>query len=254
VQIAKTGEGLRKICFARRLKLRLLCMKNMAVINIPKRQYPVLKRLSELKEPEFSALLNGLNQIEASLVPDEFASHLAETVKIISPEDAKGFVSLLCGLYPAKENNNKTAAQIASDIKETLVDEKPLVFSPEIAANLKDRLEKLLSIDKAIAITAKAHDVVTEHQKVFCGARIFSDIRPVFSASADSVSAAVVVHSLNISYHEGGDHKDFFVALDNSEIEELKMVIERAEKKSRALHSIIKKTGVKYLGEEGDHV
>ena len=223
----------------------------MSNINIPKRQYTVLNKIAELSEPQFSELLNSLNEIEASLSAQEFSNHLSKKVKSIPENDVEDVVALLCGLYPAKENNNKTASEIASDIKDTVKYEKPLIFTLEKSAVLEDRINKLLSVDKAIAITAKAHDVVTEHQHTFCGARIFSDIRPVFTAAADSVSAAVVVHTLNISFHHAGDHKEIFVALDKSDIEVLKKVIERAERKSKALESIIKKTGVAYL-EEGE--
>jgi len=202
-----------------------------------------------LSGPQFDELLKGLNELEASLSPLQFSKHLSEKSKTIPQDDIKSFVGLLCGLYPVKENNNKTASQIAADLKETAQDEKPLFFTPEKAAILEQRMTRLLSIDKAIAVTAKAHDVVTEHQHVFCAARIFSDIRPVFSASADVVSAAVVVHTLNIAYHEAGEHKEFYVAMDKTDIDSLKKVIERAEKKAKALHLIIKQSAVTNLDE-----
>jgi hypothetical protein len=219
----------------------------MAIINIPRKQYAVLSKLAELSEPQFAELIKGLNEIGASLSPTDFSKHLSENVKTIPADDLSGLVKMLCGLYPAKENHNKTPAQIGLDVKETAVDEKPQIFPPERAAILETRINKLLSIDKAIAITAKAQDVVTEHPRVFCAARIFSDIRPVFSAEADSVSAAVVVHTLNITYHQEGDHKEFFVTMDNADIDELKKAIERSEKKYKVLQSLIQKSGVTYL-------
>ncbi len=223
----------------------------MAIINIPKRQYATLRKLSELSDPQFAELLKELNEVEASLSVEKFTEHLSEKVKSIPKNVITEIITLLCGLYPAKEKNDKTSSQIATDIKETVEDEKPETFPQDKAATLQIRMEKLLSVDKAIAITAKAFDVVTEHQRIFCGARIFSDIRPVFSAAADSVAAAVVLHTLNISYHEAGNHKEFYVVLENSELEDLKEVIGRAEKKSETLQSIIENTGITYL-EQGE--
>lgn len=219
----------------------------MAILNIPKQQYPVLRKISELSEPQFAELLKGLNEIQASLNVEEFIKHLSEKVKTISEGDVDGLVTLLCGLYPAKENNNKTASQIAADIKAAAVDEKPDIFPPDKAAILELRMIKLLSVDKAISITAKAFDVATEHQNIFCGVRIFSDIRPVFSSSAETVAAAVIVHTMNISYHQGREHKEIFVAMEKSEIADFKKAIERAEKKATALESIIRKSDVTYL-------
>ncbi len=219
----------------------------MALLSIPKRQYAVLRKIAELSLPQFEQLLAGLNEIEASLNSEQFSKRLSEKIKTIQVADVGSFVDLLCGLYPAKESRNKTAAQIAHDVRETTEEDKPSNFPLDKIDLLEDRMTKLLNIDKAIAVTAKAYDVVTEHQNLLSGVRIFSDIRPVFSASADSVSAAVVVHTVNITYHQGMDHKELYVAMDRSDIDLFKKAIERAEKKSKALQSIIEKAGITYL-------
>lgn len=223
----------------------------MATLSIPKRQDGTLKRLSELSDASFNELLEGLNSIQASLSPFAFAKSLSDKAKSISPEDVKQYVMMLCGLYPAKENNKKTAAEIAHDIRETVEQEKPASFMADKIQTLETRMVSLLSVDKAIAVTAKAYDIITDQYKTFCGVKILSDVRPIFSAAADVVSAAVVIHSLNISYHQDGEHKEFFVALDNSDIMSLKAAIDRAEKKAKLLTSIIQKSGINYL-EEGE--
>jgi hypothetical protein len=223
----------------------------MASINIPKRHYTIFRKLAELNDSQFAELVKALNEIKATLDPQLLSKRLSEKAKTIAKDDMGNFVDMLCGVYPAKENIGKTAAQIATDIKERLGEEKPSDFPPEKLAIIEQRMNTLLRIDKAIAVTAKAQDVVTEHQHIFCGARIFSDIRPVFSTLADSVSAAVIVHTLNISYHLGTEHKEFFVAMDQSDIGLLKKAIERAEKKAVILKSIIQKSEVPYL-EEGE--
>ena len=90
---------------------------------------------------------------------------------------------------------------------------------------------------------------MTEHAHVFCNARILSDIRPVFAESADSASAAVVIHNLQIGFHEGGTgpHKEFYVALDTGDLRKLKELIVRAEKKDIALQTMLKSSNVPYL-------
>jgi hypothetical protein len=42
-----------------------------------------------------------------------------------------------------------------------------------------------------LAVVAKSINILTEQEQIFCGARILSDIRPVFGASLDSASAAL---------------------------------------------------------------
>jgi hypothetical protein len=219
----------------------------MAILNIPESQGAIFRKLSELTEPQLADLVKGLGEIGPSLSVESFWDRLAAMVTSIPPEDMEEYVQLLCGLYPVMENHQKSAQKVASDIKETLKTIERFGFTPEEAALVASRMEKLLGIGKAIAVTAKALDVATEHQNVFCGVKIYSDIRPIFSPSADSIAGAVVVHNLNISYHQGRDHKEAYFALDNSELDDLKMVIERAEKKAKQLQAMITKCGIDYL-------
>jgi hypothetical protein len=59
---------------------------------------------------------------------------------------------------------------------------------------------------------------------------------------------AVVIHTLKLSYHEEGDHKDFLVALDDDDIKALRAVLDRAEAKARFLRKQLKDTHVDDLG------
>jgi hypothetical protein len=54
---------------------------------------------------------------------------------------------------------------------------------------------------------------------------------------------------LQIGFHEGGtkEHKEFYVALDTDDIQALKEVINRAERKTIALQTIIKSSKLPYL-------
>ena len=157
---------------------------------------------------------------------------------------------MLCGLYPAKENHEKTAEAIAADVRSTLESEMPAVLSKESISIIESRVRKLLSINKGIAVTAKASDVATEHKNVCCTSKIFSDIRPIFSATADEIMGAVVIHNLNISYHTEGDVREFFVALNADDLTEIKDVVERAEKKAMQMKLALSRAGIAHLGEE----
>src|SRR6266700_3762968 len=222
----------------------------MAVLNIPESEYEVLKRLSKLTEVQFSELVNALNAATPAFLPSAFSKTLADKTPSIPRSEVASYIRLLGNLYPAKEYRKKTAEDIANDLKETIENEKPDGFPLDQLSQLKARLKTLLSIDKAIAVTAKAIDIATDRERLCCGVKILSDVRAVFSGPADSISVALIIHTLNISYHEGADHKEFYVALDKEDIRSLKEALERAEKKENLLQSAIQKAGISYL-EEG---
>ncbi len=57
----------------------------------------------------------------------------------------------------------------------------------------------------------------------------------------------MIIHMLQIGFHTGGEHREYYFALDADDIRKLKGVIERAEKKTTALQAILKKAEVNYL-------
>jgi hypothetical protein len=87
---------------------------------------------------------------------------------------------------------------------------------------------------------------------VFCSARILSDLRPVFQEPPTAASASVIIHNLQIGFHDSGtgDHKEFYVALDAGDLDILKKIIVRAEQKTASLKAILAKANVPYLEPE----
>jgi hypothetical protein len=106
----------------------------------------------------------------------------------------------------------------------------------------------LLAMDRSLGTIAKGRDLLTENQRCYCQARIVTDVRPIFAADAGSgPQASVVVHMLKISYHEGRDLKDFFVALDSDDVKELRLILDRSLSKAEALRQTLAKTGMPCL-------
>jgi hypothetical protein len=114
-------------------------------------------------------------------------------------------------------------------------------LTAEERSSFKEKLQILLSAE-VFGIVSKLDDLRTESERLFCHARIMTDLRPVFgSAVADGPKAVLVTHNLKIAFHESGgkgDH-DFYVSLDAEGLNDLKEVILRAEAKANTLRSIV---------------
>jgi hypothetical protein len=223
----------------------------MALINIPKKDLPVLKNILELGEPQFKSLISALGGAKPTLTRGEFVENISRKTKSLQPAMVVEILRVVFILYGIKQRAEVSAQQFAEDISESCVESgsDKIQFPKEKERELSDRLKQLLSFEKIVGVTAKAFDVMTEHKYTFCSARILSDIRPVFTDTPGSASAAVIIHNLQIGFHESGikEHKEFYVALDTNDILVLKEVIERAEKKTDALKSIIKTSKLPYL-------
>jgi hypothetical protein len=219
----------------------------MTSLSIPEMDLPVFKTIVELNDAQITSLAAALNETGATLKQSAFADQISNKIKTIGPSDVAAILRVLFILYRMKDRTGMSSQELAEGVSISV--SKNDQFSAEVIASLRIRIEKLLAFNNTIAVTAKAMDVITEHPHVFCGARILSDIRPVFATTAESASAAVVIHTLQIGYHDGGTgpHKEFYVALDTSDLGRLKETILRAEKKDIALQSMLKSAHVPYL-------
>jgi len=222
----------------------------MAQYNIPGSEIETLKKISELSDSVFAELSEVLKKTAETTDQLRFASKISDQIKSVGAPDVKAFVKTISSLYAVKAASGKTAEAVAIDIKETVDSAKPADFGPEKTSVLQNRIRAWLLIDSSLSLFAKTFEVMASHDKVFCGVRIFSDIRPIFSEQPDSISASVPVHTINISYHHSGRHEEFFAAMSVSDLAALRKALERAEKKNATLKDLINKSGIRYL-EEG---
>ena len=222
----------------------------MAKLKIPTEEYSVLKRLAELSEDAFASFVTTLQELEPKIVEMDLArlsKSVAEKVTAIPATEARAFMRTLAGLIVLRDSGRRTVDELVADLSETLDSDKSKEFPLEKTTILTQRIAHFLKASSGISLFAKAMSVIHEQDRIYCGAKILSDLRPIFQNTPEEVSAAVVIHTLNISYHQDGEHKEFYAAMTPSEIGKLKEVIERAEKKSRALKAYVLKSGIRYL-------
>ncbi len=127
-----------------------------------------------------------------------------------------------------------------SDAMESL-DQEELRLPRAEREQFKEKLITLLSAD-VFGIASKVVDLRTDDERLFCHARVLTDLRPIFGPRVeDGATAMVVVHLLKIGYHAASqDHKEFFVSLDSDDLQTLRKLIDRAEAKARSLKSTVK--------------
>jgi hypothetical protein len=106
-----------------------------------------------------------------------------------------------------------------------------------------------LSLERSVGTAAKAGPVLTQHERIFVGARIMTDLRPIYHLDvSEKPDAAVIIHMLRITQRDNfGVHSDQYFALDSNDIAAMKELIDRAEKKEKTLKSIMQNSGVTVL-------
>lgn len=221
----------------------------MSSITLPKKSYEALQDLIHLDDAFFTALLKALLTAKPILSARKFCSQIGAAFEKPDQEKIKRIVDELLTIAVTRDSTDGSPEEIAEIVSNAVRDGDAEEFSisDEDEKILRERITKVFSETPILGLITKAQDVLTEHQHVFYSARIFTDVRPVFAESGDTVDAVGLVHNLAIHYGKGTDHDDFYVALDTMDIQALRKALDRAEMKEKALRALIQQTRVSYL-------
>lgn len=227
----------------------------MPQITIPKAAYPAIQHLIHFSNADFEVFLDALSKAEPSLDQGDFWTHVAKHADRIDHAVIESVLHEIFDMHKARLNASKdgfsiedfsgAVAEAASSAKS-----KEFPFEKGDGKILKERLMRIFEGRKGLNVTVKAMGVMADQDHVFLEARILTDIRPVFNSKGDSVEAAVIVHNLRIHYGQDSDHRDFYVALDTSDIQLLREALDRADMKAKCLQGVLKTSGVTYLDAE----
>jgi hypothetical protein len=196
---------------------------------------------------EFST---ALSLIAPSLGTDTVASTVSTSVTSIPQTEIEGMVSAVVSLYAAMDTSDLSIEVFVEEISRAMSESKQTELNFDSTADrlrFKDRLTTLLKLD-AFGIASKAISLKTECDHSFCSGRILTDARPVYGLDVSTAPhAALILHTLRLAYHQVNDLKEFYITLDDSDLKELRHLLDRAETKSKNLTAALKTAGIVVL-------
>jgi hypothetical protein len=211
-------------------------------IVIPERYRPAVQKLASLTAEEASQLLEAVQKEAGQLYPQKLVDQVAQKLPTLDKGTVEEILPALVSLSYTRFATGLSSEKLAAAVSTSDDLEVP---EPD-RTRVQHLIRQLLDSD-AIAITGKAVTVLTAHQRTFSSARVITDIRPVFKNGADRPLAAVIVHQLNITYQEGSQRSNYFVALDTRDVAKLQQVLSRASAKADTLRALILDSGLTYL-------
>ncbi len=161
-------------------------------------------------------------------------------------------MGVLLPLYLLQECYEVSTPEMVEDVCQAMdqSDDENLRLSGEQRERFRGYLIELLNVE-SVRVGAKALEVLFENQRSFIGARIVTEVRPIFgSHPEDTPERALIVHMLKVTYREQGQDKDFFVALDTTDVGTLSNVLDRADTKAESLKAFLERTRVSYIDPE----
>lgn len=161
-------------------------------------------------------------------------------------DDLDEIVESMWSLEYVRASSDVDMDQFLGDLYEAVVREKVAPTTMD-RAELEARVRPLLEAP-SVSTPSKARSLLMEG-RTYCRARVLTDIRPVFESDdvGSGPRAALIVHNLRISYHEGRSLRDFTVLLDSGDVDALIDALMRARSKQEKLEGLLEKTKVPYL-------
>lgn len=223
-------------------------------VTIPRAQVPALRQLLLLSKEQADELLSALRAEAPSLLLGTMARRLARAISLPT-EDLTAILMMLASMYLASQASSKPREQfvVASIDAAKQLDELGSLEVDWTAA--QQRINELLSCDQSLGITAKAVGVTADHERTYHRSRILTDMRPIFGDDVSKPAAAVIVHTLRVSYlsNRSSENAAFFVAMDSLDLQDLRDQIDRALEKEKATVQSLAAIGLPVLkpGDEG---
>ncbi|MFN0165783.1 MAG: hypothetical protein ACKV22_05065 [Bryobacteraceae bacterium] len=218
---------------------------------IPRPYASPVAKIVKLSDEAVEELIRALAAAPISRDARDATASIAQAVPSIPLEDLGSIVDALYALYRVMEFSDSQMPVFLSDLVEGIRRISPSDIAGaklDDFGGLRQRFERLLSIGRLKALS-KAFRLQREGERLYCGAKILSDIRPVFEGDGSTrPDHAVITHTLKIEYHEGEEHREFLVVLDNEDLVALRGVIERATLKDATLRKLLKESNLQDLG------
>jgi hypothetical protein len=218
-----------------------------AKLRVPDRYAPSLAEFLRLSPQEIALFLRMIREEQPNLALSKLADTIAGRLSI-DRKRVEEIVNLLTSLQMAQEGLGMSAADLVAELRAAMEASGKAELQPSDWSAFEESITEALSEESALAVSSKARDVMQDHSKIYCYSRVLTDLRPIFKSDiGQGPSAFVTVHTLKIAYHENGEHKEFFVALDREDVKQLADLLARAAKKEDSLKSLSHDKGLTIL-------
>jgi hypothetical protein len=225
----------------------------MSALDIPDEYEYGIKLLLQMNDEVGKKFIKALSESQPTLYIENLIELVSEKLKdVLTPSNVEDMIEALLALYGVRDSLDVETSKFIKDLEEAILESES--FSDISENNLqisKPLMIELLDLDEPLSIASKAFNILLDHERVFLGSKILTDIRPIFrNRKVESPTSAVIVHMLKVDYREGSERKEFFVALDTGDINKLEKVLSRAKLKEKAILPLLRRADVAYLDVE----
>ena len=193
-------------------------------------------------------LVDFLAAAEPKLDAAGLSTDLANRLHI-NEEKAEGLLQLLASLFPSFDRAEVSEENFAASLLKALAASEPeLVPEGSDIDGATACLKEILAGTNALRVSTRAQDLLTESCNRLVDARVLLDARPIYVGEPqESPSAAVLIHNLRIAYASSEGTREFFVAMNSTDLQGLREVIDRALQKEEGFRLSLQDGGMRVV-------
>lgn len=214
----------------------------MASLRVPNEYVGGLAKFLKLSDKDAKKLFSLLEQSPGSKSPGSTLREAIASLAVVPKSDVDQMAEAVLSLYALWIHSNQSATERANEIAQAIDESafEELKFGSDVRGRVQSRLNSLFALNSFVVVI-KADAERFEYDRVFSKANVSTDIRPIFGASTEEApKVAMLAHTLNIHYLHDGRHREFYVALDEVDLESLIEELESARLKADSLGAILK--------------
>lgn len=215
----------------------------MAALTVPKQYQSALADLVSLDDASFAELLEAIKNAKLSFTSEALSTSITANVKSISSDRIDSIIELLTSLHFIRSGVYVPLEDFVDDLIEGAEESELKETVAKSRDAIKPRFITLLR-EKAIGFAATARAAERNYERSYCNAEMLTDIRPIFANGDGPPIAAVLTHTLKISFHQRERLKDIFITLAPDDLDELEALIEQAQVESEQLMAALDKAQI----------
>lgn len=205
-------------------------------IPIPTQGFVGVRALMELGEERLDRLAELLAGQPLDLSFRQLYSRLAEALGCDPRMLQVAFGNALIPLNGLRRNLKLTSSELLRALVHTVSEKAPPEWKKEHQGTwerVADKLLPFLEPDNFFGQASKAFDLLSERPAVLQGARILTELRPIYDEAPTPTKtlAYLLTDTLVVDYWDGQAVRSLHVTLDNSDLEKLGAEVERAKTK-----------------------
>lgn len=198
-------------------------MSSSIRLRIPEEHLEAFNAFFNLSSKDKGLLYDSLSKYSGELMLRTLSEYLMEFIKIDNKK-LKALAKVYLSLVNSNASFDGSIEDFINHVAVTLKED----YDRELNESELNDLNELLSSSGLISRRSKILDLMIENPRTFNDVRIFQDLKTAFDENGN-ILASAIVHNLKITVTEGEDIKDYFIFMDNSDLESLSLEIEKAK-------------------------